>query len=154
MGSRQIDKQSSQRLHHQPSEKKHRNSKLFWFGLGGVGTVSVVIGTLLAFSLTSAPLQQRPLSSQDTAFFNPDGKQVFDRNALQIAEVTKPVNILVLGIKTNLSDLKNSDGSQRKKTGYDAEIDSLDGLSDTMMLVRFARLRMFSFIALMRCDSS
>jgi len=137
VGSRQIDKQSSQRLHHQPIEKKHRNLKLLWLGLGGVGIISAVAGTLLAFSLTSARLQQRPLSSQDTAFFNPDGKQVFDRNALQIPEVTKPVNILVLGIKTNLSDLKNSDGSQRKKTGYDAEIDSLDGLSDTMMLLRF-----------------
>ena len=42
-----------------------------------------------------------------------------------------------MGIKTNLSDIKNSDGKERRKTGYDAEINSLDGLSDTMMLIRF-----------------
>jgi polyisoprenyl-teichoic acid--peptidoglycan teichoic acid transferase len=56
---------------------------------------------------------------------------------LQVPEVSKPVNILLLGIKTNLSDVKSSDGSDRKKTGYDAEVDSLDGLSDTIMLIRF-----------------
>lgn len=123
-------------LHRQP-KKKHRNSALLWWRVGRAGVVSAVAGTLLAFSLTSAPLQQHALSDRDIAFFNPDGKQVFARNALQISEINKPVNILVLGIKTNLSDLKNSDGSQRKKTGYDAEIDSLDGLSDTMMLIRF-----------------
>ena len=145
MESRKIDKQpdrsrsvsNAESVHQQPRQMKKRNSIPLWLGLGGVAIIAATVGTFLGLSLTSTPLQRHLLSSQDTAFFNPDGKQVFDRNALQIPEVAKPVNILVLGIKTNLSDLKNSDGSQRKKTGYDAEIDSLDGLSDTMMLVRF-----------------
>ena len=143
--ARKIDKQpahscgasNQESVHQQHKRMKKRNSIPLWLGLGGVGIVAATVGTFLGLSLTSTPLQRHSLSSENSAFFNPDGKQVFDHNVLQIAEVTKPVNILVLGIKTNLSDLKNSDGSQRKKTGYDAEIDSLDGLSDTMMLVRF-----------------
>lgn len=125
-----IDRQSQQ-------YKKKRRLPLLWLGLGGVAAILILIGTLFAVLFNSKPLQQRQLSAENAAFFNRDGRSMFDRNLMQIPEVTKPVNILVLGIKTNLSDLKHSDGSQRKQTGYDAEIDSLDGLSDTMMLVRF-----------------
>ncbi len=108
-----------------------------WLGLGSIGAVSAAAGAFLAVSLTAAPLQQRTLSAADDAFFKQNGKEAFSRSLLQVPEVSKPVNILLLGIKTNISDLKNSDGQERKRTGYDAEIDSLDGLSDTIMVLRF-----------------
>jgi polyisoprenyl-teichoic acid--peptidoglycan teichoic acid transferase len=108
-----------------------------WLGLGSIGALSAAAGAFLAVSLTSAPLQQRVLSAADDAFFKQNGKTAFSRSLLQVPEVSKPVNILLLGIKTNLSDVKNSDGSNRKKTGYNAEVDSLEGLSDTIMILRF-----------------
>lgn len=109
---------------------------LVWVGIGGMVAFSAAVGGYLG-SLTSAPLQQRTLSAADEAFFKQNGNEAFSRSLLQVPEVSKPVNILLLGIKTNLSDVKNSDGTDRKKTGYDAEVDSLDGLSDTIMLLRF-----------------
>ncbi len=120
------------------STKKRRGIPLWvWLGWSSVATVSAAAVAFVAVSFTSAPLQQRVLSAADAAFFNQNGKDAFSRSALQVPEVSKPVNILLLGIKTNLSDVKTSDGSSRKKTGYDAEVDSLDGLSDTIMLLRF-----------------
>ncbi len=121
----------------QPAKKRRKMPLWILLGLGGIGAVSAAAGAFLAVSLTSAPLQQRVLSAADAAFFNQNGKEAFSRSLLQVPEVSKPVNILLLGIKTNLSDVKTSDGSDRKKTGYDAEVDSLDGLSDTMMVLRF-----------------
>jgi polyisoprenyl-teichoic acid--peptidoglycan teichoic acid transferase len=120
------------------STKKQRKIPLWvLLGWGSIGTLSAAAVGFLALSLTSAPLQQRALSAADAAFFHRDGQEAFSRSLLQVPEVSKPVNILLLGIKTNLSDVKSSDGKERKKTGYDAEIDTLDGLSDTMMLLRF-----------------
>ncbi|MCY7367375.1 MAG: LCP family protein [Chamaesiphon sp.] len=123
---------------HRQSPKKRRGVPLWvWLGWGSVATVSAAAVAFVAVSFTSTPLQKRILSAADAAFFNQNGKEAFSRSALQVPEVSKPVNILLLGIKTNLSDVKNSDGKDRKKTGYDAEIDTLDGLSDTIMLLRF-----------------
>jgi polyisoprenyl-teichoic acid--peptidoglycan teichoic acid transferase len=121
----------------QPAKKQRKMPMWIWLGLGTIGALSAGAGAFLAVSLTSAPLQQRPLSAADTEFFNQNGREAFSRSLLQVPEVSKPVNILLLGIKTNLSDVKNSTGKERKKTGYDAEIDTLDGLSDTIMLLRF-----------------
>ncbi len=130
-------KPSPQMVRRQPVKTRRSVSMLVWLGLGSIGALSAAAGAFLAVSLTAAPLQQRILSAADAAFFNQNGKDAFSRNLLQVPEVSKPVNILLLGIKTNLSDVKNSDGKERKKAKYDAEVDSLDGLSDTMMLLRF-----------------
>lgn len=121
----------------QPAKKLRKTPLWLWLGLGSIGALSAAAGAFLAVSLTSAPLQQRTLSAADDAFFKQNGKEAFSRSLLQVPEVSKPVNILLLGIKTNLSDVKTSNGRERKKTGYDAEVDSLEGLSDTMMLLRF-----------------
>ncbi len=144
MEARKIDRQRRNSAKSQPQmvrrnqTKKQRKMPLWvWLVMGSIGALSAAAGAFLAVSLTAAPLQQRTLSAADAAFFNQNGKEAFSRSLLQVPEVTKPVNILLLGIKTNLSDVKNSDGSARKKTGYDAELDSLDGLSDTIMLLRF-----------------
>lgn len=130
-------KSQPQMVRRQSTKKPRRVPLWVWLVLGGIGATSAAAGAFIAVSLTATPLQQRSLSAADNAFFNPKGRDVFSRSLLQVPEVSKPVNILLLGIKTNISDLKNSDGSDRKKTGYDAEVDSLDGLSDTMMLLRF-----------------
>lgn len=126
-----------QMVRRQPVKKRRKTPLWLWLGLGSIGAISAAAGAFLAVSMTAAPLQQRTLSAADAAFFNQNGKEAFSRSLLQVPEVSKPVNILLLGIKTNISDLKNSTGKERKKTGYDAEVDSLEGLSDTIMLLRF-----------------
>ena len=134
---RKSTKPNPQMVQRQPAKKRRKMPLLVWLGMGIIGASSAAAGAFLAVSLTSAPLQHRVLSAVDDAFFKQNGKEAFSRSILQIPEVSKPVNILLLGIKTNLSDVKNSDGRDRKKTGYDAEVDTLDGLSDTIMLLRF-----------------
>jgi polyisoprenyl-teichoic acid--peptidoglycan teichoic acid transferase len=133
---RKSNKPNPQMVRRQPAKKRRKVPMWLWLGLGSIGAFSAAAGAFLAVSLTSAPLQQRSLSAADTAFFN-QNKEAFSRSLLQVPEVSKPVNILLLGIKTNLSDVKTASGTERKKTGYDAEVDSLDGLSDTIMLLRF-----------------
>lgn len=115
--------------------KRRKPNWKICLGLIGVGLISLVGGGLIASSLSNTPLLKRELSSTEAAAFRQN--ESFSRSTLQMPVISKPVNILLLGIKTNLSDIKNSDGKERKKTGYDAEINSLDGLSDTMMLLRF-----------------
>ena len=117
------------------ASQHQRRVRNIYLGLAGLGLISLVGGVLIANSLSSTPLLKQELSSIDAAVFHQD--ESFSRNLLQVPVISKPVNILLLGIKTNLSDIKNSDGKERRKTGYDAEINSLDGLSDTMMLIRF-----------------
>jgi polyisoprenyl-teichoic acid--peptidoglycan teichoic acid transferase len=126
-----------QMVRRQPTKKRRKVPLWLWLGLGSIGAFSAAAGAFLAVSLTSAPLQQRALSAADDAFFKQNGKEAFSRSLLQLPKVSKPVNILLLGIKTNISDVKTSRGNDRQKTGYDAEVDSLDGLSDTIMLLRF-----------------
>ena len=119
----------------QRKASKHQRRVRIYLGLAGLGLISLVGGVLIANSLSSTPLLKQELSSIDAAVFHQN--ESFSHNLLQVPVISKPVNILLLGIKTNLSDIKNSDGKERRKTGYDAEINSLDGLSDTMMLIRF-----------------
>jgi polyisoprenyl-teichoic acid--peptidoglycan teichoic acid transferase len=133
---RKSNQPNPQMVRRQPAKKSHKIGLWMWLGVGAIVAFSAAAGAFLA-SLTAAPLQQRALSAADDAFFKQNGKEAFSRSLLQVPEVSKPVNILLLGIKTNISDVKNSSGRDRKKAGYDAEVDSLDGLSDTIMLLRF-----------------
>ncbi len=103
--------------------------------LTAIGIVSLIGGGAIASFFSNTPFLKRQLSDAEAAIFRQD--RSFAKNNLQVPVISKPVNILLLGIKTNLSDIKNNDGRERKKAGYDAEINSLDGLSDTMMLLRF-----------------
>jgi polyisoprenyl-teichoic acid--peptidoglycan teichoic acid transferase len=116
-------------------KRKHRPLSWLWLGLAGIGMISAAGGAMVAVSLSGKPLQQRILSAAEASVFRKGNS--FARGTLQVPEVTKPVNILFLGIKTNLSDIRNGEGNERRKTGYDAESDTLQGLSDTMMLIRF-----------------
>ncbi len=116
-------------------KKKKKSISWLWMSLALIGTLSAAGGALLSFSLSATPFLHRQLSAAEAAIFRQDNS--FSRSILQVPELTKPVNILLLGIKTNLSDIRTDDRTERKKVGYDAESDSLQGLSDTMMLIRF-----------------
>ncbi|HIK56005.1 MAG TPA: LCP family protein [Synechococcales cyanobacterium M55_K2018_004] len=54
----------------------------------------------------------------------------------QLPELTRPVNILVMGIKVLTSDVATLPDDARN-LGYHALVNSFDGLSDTMLLLRF-----------------
>ena len=110
---------------------------LVGLGLTGLSLVSAAVGAILAVSFsTASPLQQ--------AEFTPEEKQVFSQEetvstkGLKIPEVSRPVNILVLGIKVLTSDLKDESAlAVNNDAGYHQLVNSFEGLSDTMLLLRF-----------------
>lgn len=111
-----------------------------WLGLGitflAVGSVSAVVGAWLAFSLNSTPLLQGgSLTEEEAAFFGQDDP-ITSGNSLKLPRLTRPVNILVLGLKVLSSDLSDPPADVQD-LGYHALVDSFDGLSDTMLLIRF-----------------
>ncbi|WP_293131090.1 LCP family protein [Okeania sp. SIO3I5] len=107
-----------------------------WFGLGlglaGVAMISATAGALLAVSLSSTPLMQQKLSPEEEAVFS---QQDLAKSNMRLPELTRPVNILLLGIKVLTSDLEEY--PQDEDLGYHALVNSFKGLSDTMLLVRF-----------------
>ena len=120
----------------QPSTKKshqaHRGRWLgFGFGLAGVAMLSATAGALLAVSLSTTPLQQQKLTPEEAAVFS-QGDMA--KLSMKMPELTRPVNILVLGLKVLSSDL---DGHPDKNQGYEVWQNSFKGLTDTMLLVRF-----------------
>ena len=56
--------------------------------------------------------------------------------SLRLPRLTRSVNILVLGIKVLSSDLENPP-AELENLGYHALVNSFEGLSDTMLLLRF-----------------
>ncbi|MGC9527077.1 MAG: LCP family protein [Limnospira sp.] len=120
----------------QPVLKKlTRSSPGRWLGLGigltGVAMISATAGALLAVSLSSTPLMQQKLTPEEAAVFS---QSEMAKVNMRLPELTRPVNILVLGIKVLTSDL---DEEPEEDLGYHAVVDSFKGLSDTMLLLRF-----------------
>jgi LCP family protein required for cell wall assembly len=103
-------------------------------GLAGVAVVSATAGAFLAMTMASTPLMQRQLSDKDAAVFAKGDLSAV--NNLRLPELTRPVNILVLGAKVLTSDLSDPLPGQ-ESTGYHALVNSFDGLTDTMLLIRF-----------------
>jgi LCP family protein required for cell wall assembly len=101
-------------------------------GLAGIGLVSATAGALLAVTLGSTPLMQRQLSAADASIFSQD-ERISNSNNLQLPSLTRPVNILVLGV----SVLTSEEASAAQNLGYQAQVNAFDGLSDTMLLIRF-----------------
>jgi LCP family protein required for cell wall assembly len=103
-------------------------------GLSGVAVLSATAGAFLAMSLASTPLLQSQLS--------PDEADVFEQEDIssglnfRLPQLTRPVNILVLGIKVISSDLIEPP-EETRDLGYHALVNSFEGLSDTMLLIRF-----------------
>jgi polyisoprenyl-teichoic acid--peptidoglycan teichoic acid transferase len=109
-----------------------------WVGvsvlLAGVASISALGGAFLAISLGTKPLQQSQFSAAEAAIFT-QGEPIATANSLQLPRLTRPVNLLLLGIKVTSSDLQDYDAIERD--GYDSLVDSFDGLSDTMLMMRF-----------------
>ncbi len=109
-----------------------------WVGvsvlLAGVASISAMGGAFLAVSLGAKPLQQSQFSAEEAAIFS-QGEPIATANSLQLPRLTRPVNLLLLGIKVTSSDLQDYDAIDRD--GYDSLVDSFDGLSDTMLMMRF-----------------
>lgn len=115
---------------------KARTRRWLWLTLGliGVAGLSASAGALLAVALAGTPLMQTSLSTEDAKVFN-QGNIATGMN-LKFPQLTRPVNILVLGVKVLSTDVNNPP-PETVGLGYHATINSLHGLSDSMMLIRF-----------------
>lgn len=113
-----------------------KSGRWLWFGLGmtGVAMVSATAGALLAVALSSTPLMQTNLSPEEQAIFGKGDR--ISRTGLRLTELTRPVNILVLGVKVLTSDISDAP-PETQNLGYHALVNSFDGLSDSMLMLRF-----------------
>ncbi|MEM6254017.1 MAG: LCP family protein [Cyanobacteria bacterium P01_D01_bin.156] len=103
--------------------------------LTSVASISAGTGALLAVSMNSKPLLQSQLSPEEAAVFT-ENEPILATNSLRLPRLTRPVNILVLGVKVLTSDLNTAiEGTE--DLGYHALVNSFEGLSDTMLLLRF-----------------
>jgi len=118
-----------------PAQVKPRRWPLFWVGMIGVAMLSATAGAFLAVSLSSTPLMQSRLSPEEKEIFGGEGDRI-SRTGLRLSELTRPVNILVLGVKVLTSDV-NDPSPETKDLGYHALVNSFEGLTDTMLLLRF-----------------
>jgi polyisoprenyl-teichoic acid--peptidoglycan teichoic acid transferase len=122
----------------QPPHPKSK-SKFRWLwlslGLGSVAVASATAGALLAVSIASTPLMQSSLSPEEAQVFE-QGDRISTGMNFRLPQLTRPVNILLLGIKVISSDLDNPP-EEVQDLGYHALVNSFDGLSDTMLLLRF-----------------
>lgn len=105
----------------------------FWVGMSGIAMVSATAGALLAVSLSSTPLQQAELSPQEEAVFDSDA---IAGSGLRFSELTRPVNLLVMGMSVLPPDVQNPP-AETKNLRYLPQVNSFDGLSDVMLLVQF-----------------
>lgn len=103
-------------------------------GLTAVASVSAIAGAMLAIGLSSTPLLQSQLSPEDAEAFEQDN--ISTGINFRMPQLARPVNILVLGIKVLSSDL-DTPPPEVRNLGYHALVNSFDGLSDTMLLIRF-----------------
>lgn len=107
---------------------------LMGLGFTSIAIASATVGALLAVSLSSTPLRQADLSPEEEAVFSQ--KQTISYQNLRLPQLSRPVNILVLGTKVLTSDVQESPEAELD-LGYQALVNSFDGLSDTMLLLRF-----------------
>ena len=116
----------------QPAKANHLRWLWLGFGLTGIAMLSATAGALLAVSLSTKPLMQSQLSPEEAAVFS---QANISTSNLRLPELTRPVNILVLGVKVLGSDLGET--PDPANNGYDPVVNSFEGLSDTMLLLRF-----------------
>lgn len=102
-------------------------------GLIGVALISGIAGGWLASLLSHTSFMQSQLSSEDAEVFN-QRDQLSESLNLQVPQLSRPTNILVLGTKVLTSEVADPSVPQE---GYQALVNSLDGLADTMLLLRF-----------------
>ena len=105
----------------------------FWVGMSGIAMISATAGALLAVSLSSTPLMQANLSADEAAVFDSDS---ISGGGLRFSELTRPVNVLVMGMSVLPPDVQNS-SSKVSDLGYLPQVNSFDGLADVMLLIKF-----------------
>lgn len=109
-----------------PPKLRRRGSAWLWLTLFTVlGLGSAAVGAGLAVLLQGAPFQQRWLSQEEakTFFGEPLAKGFFG-----VPRLSRPVNILFMGIKVLSLD---------PQAGYQKRVNDFEGLTDTMILLRF-----------------
>ena len=114
----------------QNKQKKSRGrSLLIGLGLSCIAFLSATAGAILAVSLhEQRPLQKVQLSTAEARIFNNE------KTVTGVAQLDRPVNIVVLGVKVLTSDLEEP---PEEDMGYHALVDSFDGVSDSILLLRF-----------------
>jgi hypothetical protein len=117
--------------------KRSRIPRLLGLGiaLAGVASVSATAGALLAVSLSATPLMQEQLSAEEAEVFSQE-EPISTGGNLRLPRLTRPVNIMVLGMKVLTTDVEEVP-PELQDVGYHALVNSFDGLSDTMLLLRF-----------------
>lgn len=96
-----------------------------------IALISGSIGAAIAILMSSKPFQQRALTSAEAGTFNSD----IATATLGLPELTRPVNLLIMGTIVLTSDLPGAGNLPQPK--YLAQSSSsLDGQSDAMILVR------------------
>jgi LCP family protein required for cell wall assembly len=115
-----------------PFKVKQGHWLWLWLGFTGVAMLSATAGALVAVSLSSTPLLQSRLRPDEAAVFTKGGS-ISSNSSLRLPELTRPVNILILGTKVLASDIPQ--GSTDKRA-YEL-VNSFDGPTDTMLLLRF-----------------
>ncbi|MBW4459434.1 MAG: LCP family protein [Nodosilinea sp. WJT8-NPBG4] len=120
-----------------PTQQRRRMPRMLGVGiaLASVAGISGVAGAMLAVSLSAAPLMQQDLSAEESGVFSQDAAIASGGN-LRLPRLTRPVNILVLGVKVLTTDVE-SVPPELEDVGYHALVNSFDGLSDSMLLLRF-----------------
>lgn len=118
-----------------PKQKSARRWLWLTMGLGGVAIASATAGAMLAVSLASTPLLQSELTAEEADVFD-QGDRISTGMNFRLPQLTRPVNILVLGVKVLSSDIENPP-EESLDLGYHSLVNSFEGLSDTMLLLRF-----------------
>lgn len=96
--------------------------------------LSATAGALIAVSLSSTPLLQSKLSPEEEAVFG-RGDSIAG-TGLRFSELTRPVNILIMGMSVLTTDVRNPP-PEDQKLRYQAQVNAFTGLSDVMLLFRF-----------------
>ena len=118
---------------YRPKKRNGKKKVLIGLGLTVLCLMSAATGALLAVTFSdSSILQQAELTPEEEAVFSKEEAVAYKN--LNIPELSRPVNILLLGIKVLTSDLKEEPSED---LGYHALVNSFEGLSDTMLLIRF-----------------
>lgn len=116
-----------------PKPKK-QGGRLLLIGLGltVVSLVSATAGAFLSISFSATPLRQSSLTPGEEKVFSQDDTIAYRK--LHLPELSRPVNLLVLGTKVLTSEVNEK---PKEDLGYHALVNSFKGLSDTMVLLRF-----------------
>ena len=128
-------------VNHATDRQQHKSNRrkafLIGLGLASISAVSAAVGAFLAVAMsTASPLQQAQLSNEEQKVFS-KAETVTAKN-LNLPELKRPVNILFLGIKVISSDLEDKGIDYEKQdVGYHHLVNSFDGLSDSMLVLRF-----------------